>query len=274
MTTEAVVANEPADNTPIPLTVEPTSFELNEPFEREAQARTRGHKVTVFHRLRRPTQKELQARDDSQPYRSQDIGNDEEQVLADTSGRADVRLYELLVLGTKGYQKNVAEGQTEDERRAALAAIPPQHKIDMVRSIVAVQSEVVYDDAEDEVVETFLFGDGATYRVKSELGDQGQFVAFSVMNEPTQRQIEAYTAGATKFTLEKGQRKPVTKITVSLAPAVELYDKLVESIEGLTVNGEPINVGDERQLALVDPYMKRSVIDALMKETRLQMGNS
>lgn len=274
MTTEAVVANETANsNEIIPLTTEPTSFELNEPFEREAEARSRGRKVKVFHRLRRPTQRELQARDDSQPYRSQDIGNDEEQVLADTSGRPDVRLYDLLVLGTKGYQKNVAEGQTDDERSAALAAIPPQHKIDMVRSILAVQSEVVYDDAEDEVVETFLFGDGATYRVKSELGDQGQFVVFSTMNEPTQRQIEAYTAGATKFTLEKGQRKPVTKITVSIAPAVELYDKLVESIEGLTVNGEPLDVNDERQLALVDPYMKRSVVDALMKETRLQMGN-
>jgi hypothetical protein len=256
----------------IPLPVESTTFELNEPFEREAKARSRGKDVSVYHRLRRPTLQELQARDDSQPYRSQDIGNDEEQVLADTSGRADMRLYDLLVVETRGYSKNVAAGQTEDERRAALATVHPAHKVDMIRAILAVQSEVVFDDDEDEIVETFLFGDGATYRVKSELFDAGQFVVYSTLNEPTQRQIEAYTAGATKFTLEKGQRKPVTKITVSLTPAVELFDKLVESIEGLTVNGNPIDVKDVRQLALVDPYLKRSAVDALMKETRLNMG--
>jgi hypothetical protein len=269
------MSTETVENQIIPLTTPPTIFELNEPFEREAKAKSRGHKVTVMHRLRRATQAELQERDNKQPYRSQDVGNDDEQVLADTSGRADIQLYDLLVVETRGYEKNVKDGQSEDERRTALKTILPQHKIDIIQAILKVTSEVIYDGMdEDEVIETVLFGSGGTLRVKSELFDKGQFVAFSNMREPSQRQIEVYNADATKFFLEKGGRgKPVTKVTVSLAPAIELYDNLVESIEGLAINGSPVDVSDKRQLALVDPYMKRSVVDALMKETKLDLGN-
>jgi hypothetical protein len=278
MSTDAV---EESVNTDIPNPNENTNdnllesdvntLELTEPFDREAFGKVRGHKVRVFHRIARPNIQQLQERDDKQPYRSQMVNEDRERLLSDVSGRADAELYDQLVLLTEGYKYNVVDGQDESARTQALNSVPRAHKSDMMRAILEVKSEVVPEGEEE--VDTFVWGQGLTYRIRTEIGDQGQFVAYSTMREPTNRQLDDYSLASTDFEIEKGQRKPITRVHTKLAPAVQLFDELVDAIEGFTVNGKPINVKDKRQLALVDPYFKRSVLDALMKETRLDLGN-
>jgi hypothetical protein len=260
--------NNPNDN--LPDIVVP-ALELTEPFDREAHGKVRGHKVRVFHRVGRPTLQLLQERDDKQPYRSQMVTEDRERLLADVTGKADAELYDQLVLLTEGYKYNVSEGQGDSERQQALKAIPRAHKSDMMRAILEVKSEVVPEGEEE--IDTFVWGQGLSYRIRTEIGDQGQFVAYTTMNEPTNKQLDDYGVASTDFEIEKGQRKPITRVHAKLAPAVQLFDELVVSIEGFTVNGQPIDISDKRQLLLVDPYFKRSVLDALMKETRLDLGN-
>ncbi len=244
------------------------SFELNDTVEHSGKAHHRGKKVKVTHEFRQPTFKELQDRDAAQPYRSQDVGGDTEQVLADISGKADVNLYNKLIVRTKGYKNDITPEMKAEEREQALQAIPSKHKVSMIRAILKVESEVVYDD-EAADSEGFEWNENQTYRVRTEIG--GKFVVYTNIKEPNQRQIEDYD-GATKFYIERGHKTPVTKITVDLAPAKRLFDVLVESNEGFTFDGQPIDVKNPKHVDAIGGYVKRSIIDAVMKETAIDLG--
>jgi hypothetical protein len=249
---------------------EVVAFELNDTIIRKAKATYRGKKLEVTHELRGPTFTELDNRDAAQPYRAQDIGNEEEEVLSDVSGKADAKLYDKLIVSTEGYKTNLQKEMSEEDKKDALLQIPHAHKTSIIRAILTYPSEIVYDDDVD--VDTFSWSEDQTYRVRTEIGDTGNFVVFSDIKEPSQKQIDDYT-GAIKYVIEKGHKKPVTRITVGLAPAVKLFDALVKNIEGFTVDGNPFDANNKQHLALVNGYIKRSIIDKVMKETRLDLGN-
>jgi hypothetical protein len=260
----------PVEETPTEETNTTNEFELTEPREVEGRAAQRGKKIPVVHTLREASLAELQARDALRPYRSRDIGNEEEEVLADRTGTADVTLYEKLVIETKGYKLNVTPNQPAEDRAAALKSIPAQHKRSIIKDVTEFKSKPVYD-IEDGVEEVFEWTENQTYRIRTELGTKGQFVVYTNIKEPSESQLEVYT-GAVKFILEKGELKPVTKITVELEPAVKLFDQLVQSIEGFTYKGQPVDVTSAEQLVRVNGYFKRSVLDAVVKETQLDLG--
>jgi hypothetical protein len=94
------------------------------------------------------------------------------------------------------------------------------------------------------------------------------------MKELSQAQLEKYN-GATKMFIEKGRsgKKPITRITVDLAPGVELFDKTVINAEGLTVGTEVLDIKNPAHLKKVPSYIKRAVVDAVVAETHLQLGN-
>jgi hypothetical protein len=247
-------------------------FELNDTLEKEGKATSKGKKVTVVHEINRLSLKDLQYRDSKQPYRSQEVGEDTDQVLADLSGKVDVGLYNKLVVRTSGYKHNVLPDQSPEDRELALNSIPSAHKISIIQDLTKVSSEIIYDG--DEEITEFVWSEDQTYRVRTEIGGNAEFVAYSEIKEPSQRQIELYT-GATKFFIERPKgstKKPITKITVDLLPATQMFDELVQSVDGLSFNGNPVDVSNKQHLAAIDAYFKRSVIDAVMKETKLDLG--
>ena len=242
-------------------------FELTEPITRKAHA-TRGTKrIPVAHTNRRLTLAELEERESAQPYRSRSTGSEEE-ILSDLSGKADIRLYDRTVLKTEGYKHNVTGAQTKEERAVALNSIPPAHKIDVMRAGFVLKSELVFDEStEDEVV----WGDDLVYRVRTEIFDKGQYVVHSNMREPSQAQVENFNPQS--FFIERGSSTPITRISMKLTPVVKLFDRLVDSTEGFTYNGQPVDVKNPDHLASIDPYFKRDVINAVMSATRLSLGN-
>jgi hypothetical protein len=246
-------------------------FELNEPYEAEFRAR----RTDVYHKLRKPTLQELMARDAAKPYRSRDVGNDEEEVMPDTSGRPEHVLYDKLVLEVRGYSEESAifENLSEDERAKMLAKIPTTHKSDVIRAALdSIEAKVEYD--ENDSPEIFIWGEGNEVRVKCELGrGDNPYVVTHTMREPSERQMQDYRNRATRFTIEKGTKKPVTKVVTNLIPAVELYNALVVAIEGATYDGQPVDIANPTHLGAVDAYQKRAVVDALLKETQLDLGN-
>jgi hypothetical protein len=96
------------------------------------------------------------------------------------------------------------------------------------------------------------------------------------MKEPSQRQLEKYN-GATKFFIEKkkgsASNKPVTKITVDLTPAVEIFDASVAGVEGLSIKEQILDTSNKEHLSLIPAHIKRSVVDAVMAGTKLDLGN-
>lgn len=256
--------------------IEAKPFDLAEPFDLTFEARGRRGKVRVRHVLRRPTVKELLERDAAQPYRSRDNGEDVEEVLTDASvSPADVKLYNRLVLLTEGYRVVVADGQDKEARKSALDAVPPTHKQSIVGAVLPVNTkyvpEAMPEGASDEA-EVFVWGEGLTYKFESEVGANGAFKVTTVMREPSEAQMNSYRARSTHFFVEKGARQPVTRVTVDLRPSIELFDALVESVDGFVVGGEAFDVKDKLHLQLIDPYFKRSVVDQLMKQTQLDLG--
>jgi hypothetical protein len=242
-----------------------TGFDVTDTIQRTGK----GGKVSLTYELRQPTLPELKEKESQQPYRSMNMG-EEEQVLSDLSGKAEAQLFDKLVVSTAGYKLNVQSGQTEEDRKTAIKGIPPRHKTDIVRAVLAVDAKVIYD--EDLATETFIWSEDQEYRVRTEIGDTGNFVAYFMMKELSQRQLEKYN-GATKMFLERGAKKPITRITVDLAPGVELFDKTAMSVEGLTVKGIMLDVKNPEHLAKIPPHIKRAVVDAVVAETHLELGN-
>ena len=270
------------DVTAIIPTVEPditennNDIELTEPRVVTGKASFHGKKITLVHRLNTGTLSQLSARDRARPWRSRALGDDEEEILTEPTSTADIALYNATVVETSGYKFNVLPGQSKEDREQALAGIPGRHKRDAIRDITEYQTEIVYENESDETAEpAFEWTENQTYRARTEVGLKGEHVIYSDVSEPSQKQMEDY-AGATKYVLEKGQRKPVTRITVELEAAVTLFDSIVKNLEGYTYKHLSVALDDktkrEEQLAKVDPYFKRSVVDKVVKETGLDMG--
>lgn len=262
--------NSPATNETVSIEALLPMFELNEPYEAEFRAR----RTDVYHKLRKPTLQELIARDAATPYRSRDVGNDEEEVIADTSGRSDVILYDKLVLEARGYSAEplLFENLDVPEKLAGLAKIPSPHKVDIIRAMFALEAKVEYD--EEEVPEIFVWGEGNELKVRCEIGrGDNPYVVVHTVREPSERQIQDYRNRATRFTIEKGTKKPVTKVITNLVPAVELYNALIVGIDGAVFNGQTVDVSNPTHLGAIDAYQKRAVIDAVLKETQLDLGN-
>jgi hypothetical protein len=246
------------------------TFDVTDTILRESKVKVGSGKVNLTFELRQPTLAELKDKENKQPYRSVASGTEEEQVLSDFTGKAEASLFDKLVVSTKGYGANVVPNQSQEEREAALKGIPPTHKVDIVRAILKVDSEIIYDDEQE--LDSFVWSEEQEYRVRTEIGDTGNFVSHFTVKEMSQKQLEKYN-GATKFFIEKGGKKPVNRISVDIVPGVELFDQLVVGAEGLSVGQEPLNVKLPEHLSKIPAHIKRSVVDAVMAGTRLELGN-
>jgi hypothetical protein len=248
------------------------SFDLLEPFERSGKAHFRGKKINVTHTINCPTFQQLRERDAKLPYRSVTINDEKEQILSDMTGKVNVALYDMVVLKTSGYKLNVSEGQSAEDRKAALATIPLRHKKDIMTAVLTVESEVIYEHEKED--DTFSWGDEQEYRVRTEIGDTGNFVIYTTVKEFTQEQIDEYD-GATSFYLEKGGKKPVTNITTTSLPvAVKLFDAQATEASGLTMGKDTFDLKKPEHLSKLSAHIKRSIVDSIMKETRLDLGES
>jgi hypothetical protein len=296
--------DEPEVEAPESIDEIPT-FDLASPFVRTAKikrpVRTRKgvklREIEVTHVIARPSFDQCQARDLALPYRTKKVAKKEDEVLLNTASEVDVKLYNKCVIATEGYPLNVTApnedgtpSQTPEEREAALAEsnIPNSHKVDIMRACLEVKSEVVYDDAglledlldteEDEEelseAEAASWGDNIEYRVRSEIGDQGQFVVYTTVREPKQPHIDAFSKGV-KYHLETGGKTPVTKLLTALAPARDVYKSLKLRVEGFSVNGEQFDPSNREHVRHLEDYgyYMRSVVDAVITETKLDMGN-
>jgi len=258
-----------------PNSIEAPPFDLAEPFDMTFNARGRSGKVKVRHILRRATLRDLMERDQAQPYRTRMLNDDVEEPVPDLDNKADIKLYDKLVVKTFGYRVNVEPDQSQDDRKSALAAIPGQHKKDIISAITPVNTDYVPEALPESADgdEVFVYGEGLTYKFVSTFGFNDQFKATVVMREPNDAQLSKFK-GSTKFAIDKTtQRRPVTEMRVDLKPAVEIFDSLVESIDGFIVSGSAFELSNKLHLALVDPYLKRSVLNALVKQTQLDLGN-
>lgn len=255
------------------------SYELNEDFEIEFNARPGAPKpVMVTHKLRRPSYDELYGRETKLAYRTRDVGKDEEEVLP-SGDDANVYLYDRIIKQVSGgYNQEkfidfTKYGDDRNERASQLAKIPSMHKNQVIGAMYSFDSEVYY--AEDADLDNFIWGDGETYTIRTEMGLDPMMPDFIVdheLREPTEGEMINFNRDRAVIRIERGTKKPVSKVMSNLSAGVKLYDALIKNVKGATYNGSPVDVTQATHLKAIDPIMKQQVVNALIKSVGVDLG--
>lgn len=214
-----------------------------------------GRDLKLGHKLTRPTLAQLVERESQSSYETESVSDGEDKVNADDE-TANARLWDAIVRSVKGYRLDKSDTfpltDWRDVTPELKAAIPSAHKATAVRGMY--QSVCELEKADDS--EGFTLG-GETWTVKQVFGDPDdpQYVIGHILRTPTEAERRDFKRKAAEIRFGKGQRKLRTKIVTHLKAHVELYDKLIEEITGVTT----------QDLKLVDPIFKRQAVDCLMR---------
>jgi len=234
---------------------------IDVPFNARPQSET---PVIVYHKLRKPTLAELLDRENQIKYELVEISSREDEIQTDDE-IANARLWDKIAIAVKGY-KGADEWRdiTEDER----AAMRPGHKSTAIHTMYAATCEVEGDEDGVSI--------GAdTWTVKQSIGlkkSAPDFVVFHTLREPTEAERVKFKRSASSTSYVKGAKKTQVRIRTNLRAYIELYDALIQIVEGATVHG---NVGANLELfrSVIDPIWKRQVIQCLMANLEAQLSD-
>jgi hypothetical protein len=220
----------------------------------------------VYHRLRKPTLQELNEREDRTVYKLVGASSREDEIIS-SEELANARLWDAIILKVRGYRDAKDWRELTEEEKAAMRA---GHKITAIRTLYAGHCEV--EGAEDGIT---IGAD--TWTIRHEIGlsrDNPDFVVKHILREPTEAERLKYNQTSTRTTVLKGAKRPQRQVKTKLKPSADLYDALVEDIQGGTVNGDEFRSGNRKEfLAAVDPIWKSLVIVILMNTLEAQISD-
>jgi hypothetical protein len=209
---------------------------------------------TLWHRLRKPTLAELSERDQQTPYETEEVSSGEDRLNVDDEG-PNAKLWDKIAIKVKGYcghglAVNDWNGLTPDVKEL----IPSGHKSAAIRGLYDTQFEIEADEGEG-----FALG-GGVFTVKQVFGD---YVIRHVMRTPTEAERRDFRRKANETRFARGRRKIKTKVLTNLKAYVELYDKLIENVDGVTSGS----------YAQIDPIWKRGAVDCLMRSFEASLSD-
>ena len=218
----------------------------------------------VYHRLRKPTLAELNEREAGISQEMVEVSKHETELVS-TDDTANMRLWDKLVTAIKGYRGFEDWREPSDDEKRQLRA---SHKSFAVRNIYAGSCAI---DADDALVS--LSGD--VWTIKQMIGPDGDnplFTVFHVLREPNEAEYAKFKRTANKTSYMSGSRKTRFKVRSDLKPYIEMYDALIETIEGGTVGGLPF-AADRRDafIRAIDPIWKRQIVQTLMGALDVQL---
>jgi hypothetical protein len=216
----------------------------------------------VSHRLRRPTFEELCDREGRIRYEMVSVTTSKDEIESDDTA-ANVWLWNKIITEVKGYDgADDWRELTEDEK----ARMSPAHKRTAVLGMYAGSCELEGDPH-------YVPIGPATWTVRQKFGtneDKPDYVVSHALRAPTEAERLKFKPSTTSYV--RGAKKMRVQITTRLRPYVELYDALVERVEGGTVNDEPFSAVNRAQfVAAIDPMWKRQVIQCLMSALEAQL---
>lgn len=220
--------------------------------------------VLVYHRLRKPTSVELNDRESRIKYETVEVSSREDEIRVDDEA-ANIWLWNKIILAVKGY--NGVDGWQElaEEQKTILN---PNHKVIAIRAFYAGSCEV---ESDSDIVSI----GPETWTVVQKIGadeDKPDFTVRHILREPTEAERVKFKRSASSTAYVRGAKKTQVRVTTRLRPYAELYDALMQDIDGATVNGESFIATNRAQfLAAIDPIWKRQVIQCLMSYIEAQL---
>jgi hypothetical protein len=203
--------------------------------------------VICSHRLRKPTAKEAIERDSSAIYEAEE--GDEGRIYNIDDQQANGNLWDKIALKIKGYKVDGSSaGDWIDVSAKAKEKIPANHKAAAIRAH--------YDDqyALELSAEEAFDLDREIYTIKQEI--TGGYVIRHTLKCPGEPDRQLFKNKFSRTMLISGERTKSRWITKTQI-AVDLYDKLFISIDGVT--------DANSALKQIDPIWKRIVVVELMK---------
>lgn len=211
--------------------------------------------VIVTHVLRKPTLGELLEHEAQTVREVQEVNKNEDRIVSDTE-KANANLWDKLILKIQGYRGFDQEREPSADEKAQMR---PGHKSTAVLAMYDATAEV--EDTEDGLG---LSGD--KWRIKHGIGpnETPDFTVYHILREPNEDERIKFKRTQSSQSLIRGKKTRI-KLAATLKAHVELYDALLDGIEGGTVNGETYSAANrEAFIKAIDPFWKRQVVAALM----------
>lgn len=224
----------------------------------------------VRHKLRKPTLKELMEREDQIKYETVAVSSRENELDSDDE-TANARLWDKIAVAVKGYKGIDDWAHLAEEHRAAMR---PGHKVTAIRALYAGSCEIEGDEDSVSI--------GAdTWTVKQNIGTDDEnpdYIVRHILREPTEAERQKFKASASRTSYVTGAKKMRIRVRTNLKAHADLYDALIQGIEGATAVkywGDVAHDQGLRSLFLkeVDPMWKRQIIQCLMSALEAQLSD-
>lgn len=218
----------------------------------------------VYHNLRKPTLGELIEREQQSKYEIVELTNREDAIEAEDD-MANSRLWDKIAVSVKGYKGLDTWVILTDEQRSKMRI---GHKATAIRAMYAGSCEIEGDE------------DGVSigpdvWTVKHSIGPKKSapdFIIRHYLREPTEAERAKFNRSSSSTSYVKGAKKQQIRIKTNLRAYVELYDALIEVVEGGTVNGNAdATIAEFR--AAIDPVWKRLIVQCLMANLEAQLSD-
>ena len=227
----------------------------------------------VRHRLRKPTVAELLEREQQIKYDLVEISSREDEIQSDDE-IANARLWDKIAVAVKDYR---GASDWRDLTAEDKAAMRPGHKTAAIRTMYA--SECAIEGEGDEGVSI----GGDMWWVRQSIGvnkDAPTFIIRHRLREPTEAERTKFKRSASSTSYVKGAKKAQVRVKTNLRAFIELYDALIQTVYGGTVDGRewgdlftPTGERTRELFTAMDPIFKRQVLQCLMSELEAQLSD-
>ena len=221
-----------------------------------------GVELPLLHKMRRATKAELVEREQHVEFEEHKASDTETETIYD-SDEANEYLWDKTILAVSGY--DFEDGKPEEAWREVdnvkKKLIPVTHKVRAVGSLYLPQSAV----ARDKKTRGFRLLGETAIRVEQKIGGKPDFVVTHVLRRPTESEWSKYRRRGVRVLTVAGVNNGNAhmKYQTNLSAACDLYDAILERIEGVSLGGHPFRP-DQRAayIEAVDAVYKQHVITA------------
>lgn len=238
------------------------------------------HEVT--HVLRKPTFSEEEARERMMPLIISDAGKidgAEASSMSLDDEPANVRLYDKIAISVNGYalkrgekpsKEDVAVDTLVEGETTVKDLIPPSHKSAVINGLYPASYEVDFGDEEFY----FALGGGREWKIRQEIGGKfkredgtlspADYTVYYIFREPTQEERKKFRTQAISAVTLRTTSGNKDRRSTNLKVVSDLFDALIQVIDGATIGGKEIDVRDKKQLEKIPATFKKGAVIRLM----------
>jgi hypothetical protein len=211
----------------------------------------------VWHKLRKPTLQQLKDRESQVKNELITVSSREDEDRTDETV-ANANLWRKLIVTVKGYKGAPDWRELSDAEKDGMK---PGHKSRAIAQMY--MGACLVEAGEDDDVSI-----GAeTWTIRQEIGARREpdFIVRHSLREPSQGELEKFKGSAARMSYVRGSKKPHRKFNTNLQSYCDLYDAILLSIDGATVDGKTFSPETRKAFLLqIDPIWKKKIIETLM----------